>query len=100
MHGVFDILHIGHKRYFEEAKSFSDILIVSITTNKFVNKGPSRPIFDNNYRAEMIAALEIVDYVVLSDSETAVNVIKQIKPNFYVKGKDYKNLKEDISKNI
>ena len=100
VHGVFDILHIGHKRYFEEAKSFSDILIVSITTNKFVNKGPSRPIFDNNYRAEMIAALEIVDYVVLSDSETAVNVIKQIKPNFYVKGKDYKNLKEDISKNI
>ena len=100
VHGVFDILHIGHKRYFEEAKALADILIVSITTDKFVNKGPSRPIFNNNLRAEMLASLECIDYVVMSENETAVNIINQIKPNFYIKGNDYKNLKKDLSKNI
>ena len=100
VHGVFDILHIGHKRYFEEAKALADILIVSITTDKFVNKGPSRPIFNNNLRAEMLASLECIDYVVMSENETAVNIINQIKPNFYVKGNDYKDLKKDLSKNI
>ena len=99
-HGVFDFLHVGHKRYFEKAKSYADLLIVSITTDKFVNKGPSRPIFNQHLRAEMIASLEAVDYVILSDDETAVNIISQIKPKFYVKGKDYKNLKEDLTKNI
>jgi rfaE bifunctional protein nucleotidyltransferase chain/domain len=100
VHGVFDVLHIGHKRYFEEAKSFSDILIVSITTDKFVNKGPSRPIFNHNLRAEMLASLECIDYVVLSENETAVTIINHLKPNFYVKGNDYKDLKKDLSKNI
>ena len=100
VHGVFDILHVGHKRYFEEAKAHADLLIVSITTDKFVNKGPSRPIFNQNLRAELLASFEVIDYVILSDNETAVNVINNIKPNFYVKGKDYKNHKNDISKNI
>ena len=99
-HGVFDVLHIGHKRYFEVAKSYADILIVSITTDKFVKKGPSRPFFNQNIRSEMVASLDMVDYVVLSNSETAVNVISKLKPNFYVKGQDYKNLKSDITKNI
>lgn len=100
VHGVFDILHVGHKRYFEEAKAHADLLIVSITTDKFVNKGPTRPIFNQNLRAELLASFEVIDYVILSDNETAVNLINNIKPNFYVKGKDYKNLKNDISKNI
>lgn len=99
-HGVFDFLHVGHKRYFEKAKSYADLLIVSVTTDKYVNKGPSRPIFNQHLRAEMIASLEAVDYVILSDDETAVNIISQIKPKFYVKGKDYKKLKEDLTKNI
>tara|TARA_B100000886_G_C20419326_1_gene490731 strand:- start:949 stop:2472 length:1524 start_codon:yes stop_codon:yes gene_type:complete len=99
-HGVFDFLHVGHKRYLEKAKSYGDLLIVSITTDKYVNKGPSRPIFNEYLRAEMIASLEAVDYVILNDAETAVNIINQIKPNFYVKGKDYKNLKGDLTKNI
>lgn len=100
VHGVFDVLHIGHKRYFEEAKSFSDILIVSITVDKFVNKGPSRPIFNHNLRAEMLSSLACVDFIVLSENETAVNIINQLKPSFYVKGDDYKDLKKDLSKNI
>ena len=100
VHGVFDIIHVGHKRYFEQAKNFSDKLIVSITTDNFVNKGPKRPIFNHNLRAEIISAFECVDYVILSNNETAVNVIKKLKPNFYVKGDDYKDLTKDLTKNI
>ena len=100
VHGVFDILHIGHKRYFEEAKSLCDKLIVSITVDKFVNKSPSRPIFNQKLRAEMLASIEFIDFVVISDHETSVNIINEIKPNLYIKGKDYKNLKNDLTKNI
>lgn len=99
-HGVFDFFHVGHKRYLEKAKSFGDLLVVSITTDKYVNKGPSRPVFNQHLRAEMVASLETVDYVILNDDETSVNIINQIKPKFYVKGKDYENLKGDLTKNI
>ena len=100
VHGVFDIFHIGHKRHFEVAKSLSDILVVSLTTDKFVNKGPSRPIFNQDLRAEMISFFEAVDFVVLSNYESAIQVINEIKPDYYVKGQDYKDLKKDITKNI
>ena len=60
VHGVFDIFHIGHKRHFEAAKSKSDILVVSLTTDKFVNKGPSRPVFNQDLRAEMITFLRLL----------------------------------------
>lgn len=100
VHGVFDILHVGHKRYFEDARQLSDKLIVSITTDKFVNKGPNRPIFNQNLRAEILSAFECVDYIILSNEETAVKVINILKPNFYVKGNDYKDLRKDLTKNI
>lgn len=100
VHGVFDVLHYGHKRHLDLAKSYGEILIASITTDKYVKKGPNRPIFNENYRAEMLASLEAVDYVVLSNYESAVNIIKLIKPNYYFKGQDYKDLKKDITRNI
>ena len=78
----------------------SDILVVSLTTDKFVNKGPSRPIFNQDLRAEMISFFEAVDFVVLSNYESAIQVINEIKPDYYVKGQDYKDLKKDITKNI
>ena len=62
-HGVFDLLHIGHIKHFEEAKKNCDILIVSITHDKFINKGPGRPAFNHNIRMESISALENIDYV-------------------------------------
>ena len=99
-HGVFDLLHAGHLDYFESAKKFGDILIVSITSDKFVNKGPGRPYFDEKKRIRMIQSLEIVDYVYLNNYLTAENVIEKFKPSFYVKGPDYKNNKEDVTKNI
>lgn len=100
VHGVFDLLHIGHIRHFEEAKKFSDLLVVSITADKYVNKGPSKPVFKQELRSEFISSLTNVDYVYINNSTTAVEIINEIKPNFYVKGVDYKNLKKDLSKNI
>ena len=99
LHGVFDILHVGHINYFEEIKKFSDKLIVSVTSDKFVNKGPGRPMFHINERIKILSKIDLIDFIVISNSETAVKVIKDIKPNFYAKGKDYK-IKNDITKNI
>lgn len=94
-HGVFDILHAGHLAYFKSAKKFGDRLVVSITTDRFVNKGPGRPYFTTALRAEMVKALGVVDDVVISDSPTAVEIINQVKPDFYVKGPDYQDLTRD-----
>lgn len=99
-HGVFDLLHIGHINHFKESKSFASKLIVSVTSNNFVNKGPGRPVFDEKIRMEAIASLSIVDYVILSDHPTAKKNIQLIKPNFLSKGPDYKDNKKDISGQI
>lgn len=99
-HGVFDLLHIGHLRYFQEAKSLGDILVVSVTSDRFINKGPGRPRFDLNTRMEALSNIQSIDYVLKSDYPTAENLIKILKPTYYVKGKDYKNNKKDLSKNI
>lgn len=99
-HGVFDLLHIGHIKYFEEAKSMGDVLVISITPDRFVNKGPHRPVFSEKFRAEAIAALGMVDYVVINEWPTAIETIKKTKPNIYVKGPDYKDYKQDITGNI
>jgi rfaE bifunctional protein nucleotidyltransferase chain/domain len=99
-HGVFDLLHIGHIRYFEQAKGFGDILIVSLTSDNFVNKGPGRPFFKISDRIASISALQTVDFVTISNSATAVDVIKKIKPNIYFKGSDYINHKLDFTNAI
>jgi rfaE bifunctional protein kinase chain/domain/rfaE bifunctional protein nucleotidyltransferase chain/domain len=99
-HGVFDVLHHGHIKYFEEAKKKGDILIVSITDDKFVNKGFGRPYFKFQIRAETIAALSVVDYVCKSPKESSVEVIEFLKPHIYCKGQDYKDKKKDLTKNI
>ena len=99
-HGVFDLLHIGHIKYFQEAKSMGDILVVTITPDRFVNKGPGRPAFNEKHRAEAIAALDVVDYVAINEWPTAIETIKTLKPNLYVKGPDYKDYKEDVTGNI
>jgi rfaE bifunctional protein nucleotidyltransferase chain/domain len=96
-HGVFDLLHIGHIKYFEEAKSFGSTLIVTITPDRFVNKGSERPVFSEKYRAEAIAALGSVDYVSINEWPTAIETIKLIKPDYYVKGPDYKDYKKDVT---
>ena len=99
-HGVFDLLHIGHIQYFQEAKSMGDVLVVSITPDRFVNKGPNRPAFNEDFRADAVAALDVVNYVVISKWDTAIDCIKLLKPDLYVKGPDYKDYKQDITGNI
>ena len=95
-HGVFDILHIGHINHFKYAKRKCDILIVSITEDSFVNKDIRRPFNDIDKRLETIASLECVDYVIVSKSKFADKNINSIKPNYYFKDKEYKNLKNDL----
>ena len=99
-HGVFDLFHIGHLRHLKFAKSLGDILIVSLTKDKYINKGFGKPIFHEDLRAELMSSLSEVDYVVLNENETARFMIQQIKPHIYCKGKEYKNSEKDITKNI
>ena len=99
-HGVFDLMHMGHIRHFQEAKTFGDILIVTITPDEFVNKGPNRPAFTTSLRLEALAALEIIDYVGANKWETAIETIKYLKPDIYCKGPDYKNHSDDITGKI
>ena len=99
-HGVFDILHIGHIEYFKKAKSICDKLVVSVTIDKFVNKGDKRPAFSIKDRVKMLKSIKYIDEVVISYQPTAVNIIKKIKPNLYIKGKDYKNLTKHPTKNL
>jgi rfaE bifunctional protein kinase chain/domain/rfaE bifunctional protein nucleotidyltransferase chain/domain len=99
-HGVFDFLHLGHLKHFKTAKKYGDILIISVTPDEFIQKGFGRPYFNSEQRLESLASLEIVDFVVLNNSKNSVDIIKRIKPNYYCKGKEYKNFKEDITGEI
>ena len=99
-HGVFDLLHIGHINHFKEAKKLGDILVATVTQDKFVNKGPNRPIFSLNTRMESIAALKDIDYVAPNMFSNATQLIKMLKPNIYCKGKDYKNYNLDATNQI
>jgi len=94
-HGVFDLMHIGHIRHFHEAKKNGDVLIVTITPDRFVNKGPHRPVFTETLRAEAIASLDCVDYVAINKWPTAVEALQLLKPNVYAKGSDYRNAEQD-----
>lgn len=99
-HGVFDVLHSGHLAYFQAAKRYGDWLVVSVTADRFVNKGPGRPYFTAGQRAAMVSALGIVNEVVISDHPTAVEVIEQIRPDYYVKGPDYADPANDVTGGI
>ena len=99
-HGVFDLLHVGHIKHLKKAKEFGDKLIVTITPDIYVNKGPGRPVFNQNLRSESIAALDSVDFVVINNTITAVNPIRVIKPDIYCKGQDYKKANNDITGEI
>ncbi len=99
-HGSFDLLHLGHVRHLELAREQGDILIVTITGDRYLNKGPGRPVFTASLRAEMLAALSCVDWVGVNDEPVAVNVINSIKPDVYVKGSDYVDSAQDLTGKI
>lgn len=99
-HGVFDLLHPGHIAHLEEARSLGDVLVVSVTSAPYVNKGPGRPCFSDELRMHALAALACVDYVLLSKSSTALEILDIVKPDIFVKGQEYADAEKDITGNI
>jgi rfaE bifunctional protein nucleotidyltransferase chain/domain len=90
-HGVFDLLHVGHLEHFETAHQFGDRLIVSLTPDEFVNKGPGRPYYNVSQRLKMVGALEAVDYVVINQHPHAIELIDALRPDVFVKGAEFQS---------
>ena len=102
-HGVFDIVHYGHIKHFINAKEQGDILIVTITPDRFIQKGPGRPFFNEEIRLNHLASIECIDYIAINKWPTAIETIKLFKPHIYVKGKEVlenKNIDRIESGNI
>ena len=89
--GCFDLLHVGHVRYLREARALGDALVVAVNGDASVRalKGPTRPINSEDDRAEVLAALECVDFVVIFHTERVTEVVRTIRPHIYAKGGDY-----------
>lgn len=99
-HGTFDLMHTGHIRYLQRAKQEGDILLVTVTGDAYVNKGPGRPVFNEQLRAENLAALACVDFVAVNHAITAVEALHEIQPSIYAKGSDYRSHGNDVTGNI
>ena len=99
-HGTFDLIHPGHIVHFEEAKALGDLLVVTITGEKCVNKGPGRPYFNDQLRSRWLAALACVDYVVIIPFPAAVEAIECVRPHFYCKGREYADPAADLTGNL
>lgn len=99
-HGTFDLMHTGHIRYLQRAQKEGDILVVTVTADEYVNKGPGRPVFGEQLRAENLAALECVNYVAINHATTAVDLLEKLRPSLYVKGNEYRDHARDVTGNI
>ncbi|OGP53806.1 MAG: hypothetical protein A2Y65_12670 [Deltaproteobacteria bacterium RBG_13_52_11] len=97
-HGSFDLMHPGHIKYFQAAKKMGDCLVVTVTPDRYVDKGEGRPVFNEVLRAESIAALECVDFVAINHWPTAVEALRLLKPHIYVKGQEFENLEDKTGK--
>lgn len=97
-HGCFDLMHPGHIKYFQAAKAIGEILVVTVTPDRYVDKGPGRPVFSEGLRAESIAALECVDFVSINKWPTAEETLRILKPHVYVKGQEFEQLVDKTGK--
>jgi rfaE bifunctional protein nucleotidyltransferase chain/domain len=88
-HGCFDIVHPGHIQHLQFARSLGDVLVVSVSADRHVNKGVARPLIPDDLRAASVAALECVDYVYVNAEPTAVELLAALRPDVYVKGSEY-----------
>jgi rfaE bifunctional protein nucleotidyltransferase chain/domain len=88
--GCFDFFHVGHLCHLKQARSLGDVLIISLTPDRFVGKGPGRPVYSQDQRAELLAALEVVDYVWINQWPHQGEIVRQIKPDVFVVGKEYR----------
>jgi rfaE bifunctional protein nucleotidyltransferase chain/domain len=99
-HGIFDLIHPGHILHLEEARELGDVLVVTLTADKFVNKGPGRPLFREQLRLRSLAAMSCVDYVVLVPFAGAIEAIGCVRPHIYCKGKEYADPEFDLEGNL
>ena len=99
-HGTFDFFHYGHLEHLKKSKDFGDILVVSITADKYIKKGIGRPIYKQDQRLKFISSLDFVDYVVAINSTSGIEIINCLKPDIYSKGYEYKNKNNDFTRKI
>ncbi len=97
-HGCFDLMHPGHIKYFQAAKDMGDVLVVTVTPDVYVDKGPGRPVFNQGLRVDSIAALECVDYVAVNKWPTAEETLRLLRPDIYVKGQEFEKLEDKTGK--
>ncbi|MCG8591187.1 MAG: PfkB family carbohydrate kinase [Proteobacteria bacterium] len=99
-HGTFDLLHMGHIRHLQRARREGDVLVVTLTGDRHVSKGPGRPVFHQDMRAEALAALACVDGVAVVEAANGVEAIRAIAPDVYAKGSDYQDASSDVTGGI
>jgi rfaE bifunctional protein nucleotidyltransferase chain/domain len=97
-HGCFDLMHPGHIKHFQEARGMGDVLIVTLTPDQYIDKGPGRPAFNQELRAESIAALECVNFVAINKWPTAEDTLRLLRPDIYVKGQEFEHLEDKTGK--
>jgi rfaE bifunctional protein nucleotidyltransferase chain/domain len=97
-HGCFDLMHPGHIKYFQASKEMGDVLVVTVTPDMYVDKGPGRPVFNESLRVDSIAALECIDYVTVNKWATAEKTLLLLRPDIYVKGQEFENLDDKTGK--
>ncbi|MDO8460025.1 MAG: adenylyltransferase/cytidyltransferase family protein [Nanoarchaeota archaeon] len=88
-HGCFDLIHPGHISQFKKSKELGDYLVVSITGDRYIKKGPHRPFYNENIRAEILSSLIPIDFVIIDQNASSASLLDALKPDFYVKGGDY-----------
>jgi rfaE bifunctional protein nucleotidyltransferase chain/domain len=97
-HGCFDLMHPGHIKHFQSAKKMGHILVVTVTPDRYVDKGPERPVYSQELRAESIAALECVDFTSVNKWPTAEETLRRLKPDIYVKGQEFEKGEDKTGK--
>ncbi len=97
-HGCFDLVHPGHIKHLQAARRLADALVVTVSPDRFVDKGPGRPAFPELLRAESVAALECVDYAAVNQWPTAEETIRLLRPDYYVKGQEFERTEDRTDK--
>ncbi|MEQ8191336.1 MAG: SIS domain-containing protein [Candidatus Eremiobacterota bacterium] len=97
-HGCFDLMHPGHIKHFQAAKQMGDILVVTVTPDIYVDKGPGRPAYSQDLRVSSIAALECVDFTSVNKWPTAEETLKILRPHIYVKGQEFEKFEDKTGK--
>lgn len=97
-HGCFDLMHPGHIKHLQAARQMGEVLVVVVTPDRYIDKGPDRPVFNQKLRAESLAALECVDFVAINEWPTAEKTLYLLRPAYFVKGQEFETLEDKTGK--